>query len=238
MVILALRQHRGHGFWVALALAALWIFVGWSFLWNRYMPINWAMAYVAPVFGVEALLLAIAAARGGDVFERSDVTARLGLLIAAVGLVAYPLLAPLFGRPWSQAEVFGIAPDPTAIATLGLMLSARGRWPLLLLPIPIAWLLLSGLTLQTMGDPQGWIAFGVAGTAGHLRSGVLWLDDDRPRSLGRHPQHEDGGRFAARQRAFASATTGDQALASFSASASCSPVICAEIVSRCLAAFA
>ena len=45
------------------------------------------------------------------------------------------------------------------------MLSARGRWPLLLLPIPIAWLLLSGLTLHTMGDPQGWIALGVAGTA-------------------------------------------------------------------------
>jgi hypothetical protein len=165
MVILVLRQHRDHGFWIALTLAALWIFVGWSFLWNRYMPINWAMAYVAPVFGGEALLLAIAAARGGDILERSDVTARLGLLIAAVGLVAYPLLAPLFGRPWSQAEVFGIAPDPTAIATLGLMLSARGRWPSLLLPIPIAWLMLSGLTLRTMGEPQGVIALGAAGTA-------------------------------------------------------------------------
>ena len=71
-----------------------------------------------------------------------------GLLLAAIGVVAYPLLPPLFGRPWTSAEVFGIAPDPTAIATLGVLLMARGRHVLLLLPIPLLWLLLSGLTLR------------------------------------------------------------------------------------------
>ena len=30
--------------------------------------------------------------------------------------------ASLLGRPWTQAEVFGIAPDPTAIGTLGVLL--------------------------------------------------------------------------------------------------------------------
>ena len=45
--------------WLALILAILWIFVGWSFLWNRYATINWAAAYVAPAFAVEGVLLLV-----------------------------------------------------------------------------------------------------------------------------------------------------------------------------------
>jgi len=154
---LALRQMRGAGSLAALILAALWILVGWSFLWDRYAAINWAIVYVAPAFGLEALLLAIAAARGGLVFDKRYLAAWTGLMVAAVGLILYPLLPFLFARPWTTAEVFGIAPDPTAVATLGMVLTASGRFALLLVPIPLAWLLLSGLTLNTMDDPQSWI---------------------------------------------------------------------------------
>ena len=45
--------------WLALILAIPWIFVGWSFLWNRYATINWAAAYVAPAFAVEGVLLLV-----------------------------------------------------------------------------------------------------------------------------------------------------------------------------------
>ncbi|CAH2403760.1 DUF6064 family protein [Mesorhizobium escarrei] len=158
LVVLVLRRPRRHGFWIALVLAALFAFVGWSFLRSRYAAINWAIAYVAPAFGLQALLLAIGgAARGGLAFDRRDIAGRLGLLIAVVGLVAYPLLPPLFGRPWSSAEVFGIAPDPTAITTLGVLLAASGGLVPLLFAIPLLWLLLSGLTLHAMGDPQAWL---------------------------------------------------------------------------------
>ncbi|TJV09760.1 MAG: hypothetical protein E5Y18_23950, partial [Mesorhizobium sp.] len=114
------------GLWIALVLAALFAFVGWSLLWSRYAAINWAIAYVAPAFGLQALLLVIGGARGGLAFDRRDLAERLGLLIAVAGLVVYPLLPPLFGRPWASAEVFGIAPDPTAIAALGVLLAASG----------------------------------------------------------------------------------------------------------------
>lgn len=163
MILAALRRINGSSIFSALMLAAFWILVGWLFLWNRYAAINWAIAYMAPFFGLEALLLAIAAARGGFAFDRRDAAARAGLLVAGFGVVAYPLLPGLFGRPWSESEVFGIAPDPTALATLGLVLAASGRFPLLFVPVPLAWLLLSGLTLNTMGDPQGWIPFMAAG---------------------------------------------------------------------------
>ncbi|RWI17323.1 DUF6064 family protein [Mesorhizobium sp.] len=157
IVLLVLRRPRRHGLWIALVLAGLFAFVGWSLLWRRYAAINWAIAYVAPAFGLQALLLVFGAARGGLAFDRRDLAARLGLLIAVIGLVVYPLLPPLFGRPWASAEVFGIAPDPTAIAALGVLLAASGVLVPLLLAIPLLWLLLSGLTLHAMGDPQAWL---------------------------------------------------------------------------------
>ncbi len=163
IVLLVLRQPHRHGLWIALVLAALFAFVGWSFLWSRYAAINWAIAYVAPAFGLQALLLAFGGARG-LAFDRRDIAARLGLLIAVVGLVVYPLLPPLFGRPWASAEVFGIAPDPTAIAALGVLLAASSGLVPLLLAIPLLWLLLSGLTLHAMGDPQAWLPLLAAAT--------------------------------------------------------------------------
>ena len=65
----------------------------------------------------------------------------------------------LVGRPWRQAEVFGLAPDPTALATLGLLLlllpSRCSRW--LLWPIPLLWCSISGMTLATMGAREAWL---------------------------------------------------------------------------------
>ena len=64
-------------------------------------------------------------------------------------LAIHPLIAPLSGRPWTQAEIFGLAPDPTVIATLGVLVAAaRPNWHLLVLPL--LWCAISGLTLWTM----------------------------------------------------------------------------------------
>jgi multidrug transporter EmrE-like cation transporter len=163
ILVLAFRQSHGQDRWIWLLFAALWMFIGWSFLWQLYATINWAIAYVAPVFAVQALLL-IVAASGKVTFDRQDIAGRAGLLLATFGLVFYPLLPALFGRPWTNAEVFGIAPDPTAIATLGFLLAASGRMVLLLFPVPLIWLLLSGVTLDTMGDRQSSIPLLAAGT--------------------------------------------------------------------------
>lgn len=60
--------------------------------------------------------------------RRRDRVPRLaGLALTALGVPLYPLIGPLVGRDWSQAEVFGIHPDPTAVATLGVaLLTLRG----------------------------------------------------------------------------------------------------------------
>jgi hypothetical protein len=139
--------------WIALALAATWLWVGWAFLWQRYASINWAASYVAIAFGVQALLLAGMAWRSRQPAAPPGPGARgLGALLAAAGLL-YPLLSPALGRPWVQAEVLGMAPEPTALFTLGLLLlggqpsTRTGR--ALLFYIPLLCLLLGAARAWT-----------------------------------------------------------------------------------------
>jgi hypothetical protein len=147
--LVALRRTQGFR-WIACGLAAVWLWVGWGFLWERYAIINWAAQYVAVAFAVQAVLLLAA----GLVCSRSETTpgttARMsGGLLAIAGLL-YPMLGMALGRPGVQAEVFGMTPEPTALFTLGLLLlsgqaaSRAGRF--LLLPIPLLCLLLGAAT--------------------------------------------------------------------------------------------
>jgi hypothetical protein len=156
LALAVLRPHRS-GRLIAILLGVLWAWVGWSFVWERYATINWTAAYTAPLFAVEAMLLLILGGAFNRLsFELRYVRGMAGILLVALAL-GYPLLAPLFGRPWQGAEFFGISADPTAIATIGFLLMARGRFILLLYPIPLLWCLASGLTLLAMADAQAWI---------------------------------------------------------------------------------
>jgi Family of unknown function (DUF6064) len=89
-----------------------------------------------------------------------------GLALFLYALVLHPLMAMLAGRPIEAAEVFAIAPDPTAIATLGLVLMVRGgpaTW--LLIAVPSGWCLVSWATLYVMGALEAWVPLAAAGIA-------------------------------------------------------------------------
>ena len=139
---------------VAAVLAAAWLFVAWAYHFERYATINTAAPYYAVGFAVQALLLAwCAVRRDGLRFDLQHAPIRwIGLALFAAGVVFYPLLAPLLGRAWIQAEIFGVAPDPTAVATIGALLPAKGRiaW---LLALPLLWCAITVLTLWTMEAP-------------------------------------------------------------------------------------
>ena len=160
LTILVLMQSRAlwRGQWIAAMLAACWLWVAWAFHWQRYATINWAASYFAVGFAIEALLLIwIGVVRGRLQFEpnRSAIT-RIGVAILVFALIVQPLLGLLFGREWLQLEVFGVAPDPTAVATLGLLMAAnRAAWTAL--PIPLLWCVLSGATLWAMNASDAFI---------------------------------------------------------------------------------
>ena len=159
IVLLALcfvwrRRHAGR--WLGPVLGVVWLWTGWQFVALRYGTVNWLAPTLAWGFYAESALLAGLGLAGRIVFTQRGRGAWSGLGLFAAALV-WPVLAPLDGRPWREAEVLALAPDPTAIATLGLLaLAARSRWTALLCIAPVLWLALSTLTLLTMGAWQGW----------------------------------------------------------------------------------
>jgi hypothetical protein len=152
LAILALRRR---GRLVALLVSACWLWVAIAFHLRRYAAINWAAVYFAAAFALEALLLVwTGVVRGRLDFGRGGETGRrVGLGIFVFALAIEPITDVLSGRGWRQVEVFGVAPDPTAIATLGLLLLAAGRARWELLAIPAIWCLISGTTLWAMKSP-------------------------------------------------------------------------------------
>ncbi len=146
----------------AAILAALWAWVAWAYHHERYATINWAATYFAAAFALQALVLAVSAvARGGLPVDGPRWARRTGAVVLGIAVFVMPALPALSGRPWTQAEVFGIAPDPTAVGTVGLLLalSPRHAWPLLV--IPVLWCIVSGALLWAMRSPGAAICLAV-----------------------------------------------------------------------------
>jgi hypothetical protein len=139
---------------VVAILAACWLFVAVVFHAHRYATLTWTARYFAWGFGLEAaLLLWTGVVRGRLIFERRPA----GLAIFLFALLVQPLIGLLVGREWRQVEIFGVAPDPTAVATLGVLLLATGRvrWEIII--VPLLWCAISGATLLSMKAPDAWI---------------------------------------------------------------------------------
>lgn len=144
---------------VPFLLGLVWIWVAWSFLWQRFGELNLVAGYAAPAFAVQGIfLLAFALRRNGlaigPVFGFAKSVAAT---IAAFVLLLYPLVTIISGGQWMAAEFFGLMADPTAISTLAVLAlsQSRARWPLML--IPLAWCASSAATLWTLGLPQFWV---------------------------------------------------------------------------------
>jgi len=155
---------RGHPLHIraVLVLSALACLGAAQFLAARYAPINWPVIYAAWGFGVQAVLLAALAVLGRWTWSvRRGAGAVLGWGLLVHATILHPLIGLAFGRPLAQAEIVGIAPDPTAIACLGLLtLVWPGRAGLVVGLIPVVWCVASAVTLLALGEPQGWVIIG------------------------------------------------------------------------------
>jgi hypothetical protein len=144
----------------ALLLGLCWLAVAWLFLWLRYAPINWAAEFFAVGFALQALGLWVWAGVGRPRPCTWPLRRHAGIGLLLWALLGHPLLAGFSGRPWSQAEIFGLAPDPTAIGTLGWLLLLGG--PRALWALPLLWCAISAATLATMGSAQALVPLAAA----------------------------------------------------------------------------
>lgn len=166
-LLLRQRPRSWHGRAVCAVLAAGWSWVAWAFHVERYAAIHWAAPWFGAAFAVEAaLLFGLGVVAGRLRFDRTaDRADRAGLALFLFALLGMPWMPVLAGRPWSQAEVFGLAPDPTALATLGVLLRAPARFAWVLLPIPLLWCAVAGATLWAMRVPYAAVPLGAAAAA-------------------------------------------------------------------------
>lgn len=139
-------------------VAVSWAFVAGWFFHHHYAQINLAASWFALAFLTQAILLITIMAsvfRTSQLNQLTPVQRAPGQLLLIYALFLHPLLGLALGRSWQGIELYGIAPDPTALATLGLLLSGAQtrRWWLLL--IPLAWCLVSALTYLAMGLVHG-----------------------------------------------------------------------------------
>ncbi len=162
---------------LTLGLALAWAGVGWLFLQERYAAVFWAMQWAAWAFLVQAALLLVLAASPATRPAPAGPCRSGGLGLLAWAVLGQPLLAVLAGRTWMQAEIVGLAPDPTVIATLGVLLCTApvaGAWRWVwgaVWGVAMAWCAVSAATLWTMGSPQGWVPAIAAFSAMALRMG-------------------------------------------------------------------
>ena len=181
VILLCLRLKSNWGNRViAILLAASWAWVGWVFLHLRFAPIHWIANWYAVAFFLQALLLFIyGISRRGLEFEFGNpVRAVIGVILLLGALLVMPTTAYLTGREWMQAELFAMTPDATALATLVLLLLAKGRVAIWLAAIPVAWCFITGATLWALEAPEAMIL-----PAGAILTITLMLVPTRKRQL-------------------------------------------------------
>jgi hypothetical protein len=152
LVVLAWRRSPRAAIAASTVLALAWLHVGWSFFWARYAQIFTAAPFLAIACCVQAALLVVTAAR-----DVPPARPWAGLAIAFCGVLLYPVASVLIGgRPWTRAEVFGVMPDPTAVATFGLvlLLHRRATMRLMLGAIPCVVLAFGWATLANLAAVQ------------------------------------------------------------------------------------
>jgi hypothetical protein len=158
LLVLLLRRD-GWGARAGLGmLAVAWGSVALFFHARHFATINTAAPVFAWAFGLQALLLlALAAWPRGVAWADAHTPRRALALALAAAATLYPLLAPLRGRPWAQAEVFGLLPDPTVLATLALLLGLRPPAPIKLLAwtVPLLWCVVAVLLQWTLHEAGG-----------------------------------------------------------------------------------
>jgi hypothetical protein len=146
------RRSRTMSLW----FAALWLWNAVAYHALFFTRINPAAWIFAALFALQALLfLRIAARSPFEYFSSTGWrrTAGLGLVIYAF---AYPFLTMALGHRYPAAPTFGV-PCPTAILTIGALLTVRGAVPVVVAIIPILWSFVGGSAAVLLAVPTDFV---------------------------------------------------------------------------------
>jgi len=135
---------------IALLFVVSWVWVALAFLYQRFYQIHVVADWYAFGFILQSGLIAWYGVIKNRfiLFVESRLRVKIGSSLLFIAFVFYPFIAVLSGGSWMQFEMFALAPDPTVLATLAMLLFIKAS--IVLYVIPIIWILLSALTLFVM----------------------------------------------------------------------------------------
>lgn len=141
---------------VPSALGLMWVLNGIGYHFLFFTRINPAAKLFAGLFVVQALLFAVGAVMAtGMRFEIGrDLRSFAGAAVIAYAMVIYPILGILAGHGLLAGPMFGVAPCPTTIFTIGMLMLARGAWVIWLSIIPFLWSLVGLAAAVQLGIPE------------------------------------------------------------------------------------
>jgi hypothetical protein len=151
---------------VLLILALMWALNGVGYHFIFFAPVNPAAKLFAVLFVVQALLFgASALAQDSLGFQiGGDIRSAFGLLVILYSMVIYEALGYAAGHGLMAGPMFGVAPCPTTLFTIGLLMLMRGRLVKWLAVIPLVWAVIgtSAAILLGIREDLGLAAAGMA----------------------------------------------------------------------------
>jgi hypothetical protein len=133
-------------------LALMWAMNGIGYHFLFFATINPVATLFVVFFGIQAVLFAITALLVTNMrFEIGrDFRTLFGTGFITYAMIIYPLVGIWAGHGLMKGPMFGVAPCPTTIFTIGVLLMARGRWVAWLAIIPFLWSLVGILAVTQL----------------------------------------------------------------------------------------
>ena len=145
-------------------LAVLWAWNGIAYHFLFFAEINPVAKLFAGLFVLQAILFVMSGFVANAIhFEMNrSVRSVAGAAFIIYAMVAYPILGLWAGHGLMKGPMFGVAPCPTIIFTIGILLMARGPWMSWLSIIPLLWSLIGLAAAVQLGIPED-LGLAVAG---------------------------------------------------------------------------
>ena len=180
-LVLAYRESKMSNRIISGILAIFWIWMGLFYHIFHFSVINPAAWVFGIVFILQGLLFLVVGIVLNKLTFRFTVKPLpiVGAIFILYAMVIYPVLGMYFGHLYPAAPMFGVAPCPATIFTIGILLWTTDQVPGYILIIPFLWSLIGMSAAINLRVPQdyGLVISVVCGTV------LLLIQNRRMRKL-------------------------------------------------------
>jgi hypothetical protein len=153
---------------IAAILCTFWLAMAIGYHWTYFSAVNEAAYVFGALFALAALVFLVEGVIRGRMNFAVTPGFRVWLATALVAysFVVYPLVSLIVTHPYPETPLFGVAPCPTTIFTLGLLLLVWHPRPWLPALIPLLWSVIGGSAAFRLDVPQDF---------GLIAAAILWV---------------------------------------------------------------